>query len=141
MRRREQDLTPAGDAFRSLPGWSISTPDARLDRPERKVEQVLVIATIQRSGSNLLAEDLRLTEQMGVPRQYLISRLTFNGPQGRWPIQGARFRLPRSRLLVRTMERLGPPSTLRDTRLIRSCYDSIVWREFRGRLSAQVGAG
>ena len=98
MKRNEQDILPSGEVYRSLPGWSFLTPDPILDRLETPVEKVLVVATVQRSGSSMFVEELRMTEKMGVPREYLESVLTFRAPVRRWPVEGARFRSPRSRL-------------------------------------------
>jgi LPS sulfotransferase NodH len=68
------EFTPFPEKFMELQGWSLRMLDPQLDLAPSPLEKVLVIASIARSGSSLLCEDLRLTGGAGVPKEYLNPR-------------------------------------------------------------------
>jgi LPS sulfotransferase NodH len=108
----QNGFTDFPEGFRDLEGWKLAMPDARLDLKPAALDSVVLIASLPRSGGNLVCEDLRKTCLVGVPMEYLnaASIVGIKGGVTMEEINATRWKLPSSTIrfqLWRIARRIG----------------------------------
>ena len=104
---REDDGLPLlsfPEEFRALEGGPLNLRDARFDLRPAPLSKVLVIASMPRSGSTLVSEDLRVSGQAGVPTEYLAQAMTFLASETEPFASPTRLVLPKARASWRAVD-------------------------------------